>query len=184
MQDSTRIVVFGSSRCHEGDELWSLAHEVGRGLGSRGLTIISGGYEGTMGAVSRGAREAGGRVVGITTTAFQERTANRFLHEERSERTYAGRMAALLEAGDGYVALPGALGTLAEWLTAWCLASIHQLSGPLWVFRTPWHAIAQAAFELPELAPAHRDLIGWVDDPADLEAAIDRWLGRPDGPVV
>lgn len=184
MQDLKSIVAFGSSRCAEGDDLWSLAYEVGRELGSRGLGVVSGGYEGTMGAVSRGVHETGGRVVGITTTVFSQRTANRFLHEERVEDRYETRMAALLRAGDGYVALPGALGTLSEFLTAWCLASIDELSGPLWVFESPWKPIAEAALALPDVAPAHRELLHWVQSPSHFGAELDRWLGREAGRVL
>jgi uncharacterized protein (TIGR00730 family) len=184
MQDGKRIVAFGSSRCTEGDEVWSLAYAVGRILGSRGLSVASGGYEGTMGAVSRGVHETGGRVVGITTTVFAERRANRFLHEELVETTYQARMAALLAAGDGYVALPGALGTLSEWLAAWCLASIGELAGPLWVFEHPWRPVAEAALAVPEIRREQADVLRWVKDPQDLGAQLDEWLGRSGSRVV
>jgi uncharacterized protein (TIGR00730 family) len=184
MDDHKRIVVFGSSRCPEGGEVWSQAYEVGRQIGERGLTLVSGGYDGAMGAASRGVHESGGRVVGIITTIFTERTPNRYLDEERVESTYQERMAALLGAGDGYVALPGALGTLSEWLAAWCLATIRQLPGPLWAFEDPWRPFAESVMGLAEVAPEHRDLVRWVNEPAQLGRELDRWLGRSTKPVL
>ena len=65
-----------------------LAEQVGELLGSRGLTVISGGYEGAMGAVSRGAARTGGHVVGITTSIFSDREANAHLDEVHVEPDY------------------------------------------------------------------------------------------------
>jgi uncharacterized protein (TIGR00725 family) len=173
---SRRVVTFGSSRAVEGDAEWRRAYDVGRELGKRALTVISGGYDGTMGAVSRGAHEAGGRVVGITTGVFAEREPNAFLHEHASLSTYQDRLARLLGEGDAYVAFGGGLGTLSEWTSAWCLASIGQLRGPLWIFEQPWKTIADQVAALPEVGPALPPLLQWVRDPEHLGRRLDAWL--------
>lgn len=176
MQDTRRVVVFGSSRCAEDSDAYRRALDCGRILGERGLVVVSGGYEGSMGAVSRGAREAGGRVIGITTRIFAERRPNRWVDELHEEIDYPTRMARLLRSGDAYLALPGALGTLSEWVSAWCLASIEQLGGPLWAFRDPWEGLHQRILEIPELAPELGALVAWLDRPEDLHARLDHWL--------
>ncbi len=176
MNQRKKVVVFGSSRCLEWGEDHHRAREVGTILGERGLEVVSGGYEGSMGAVSRGAKEAGGRVVGITTAIFAGRRPNRWLDEVIDEPDYPSRMAHLLRAGDAYLALPGGLGTLSEWMAAWCLASIGQLGGPLWAFRDPWKPIHEIAAALPEVPPERAGCVFWVDGPGDFQRELDRWL--------
>ena len=56
------IAVFGSSRRDEDSPFWAEAYELGRVLATAGYAVLSGGYGGSMGAVSRGAAECGGQV--------------------------------------------------------------------------------------------------------------------------
>lgn len=170
------IVAFGSSRCEPGSPQWHQAYAVGEAIGRRGLKLVSGGYDGSMGAASEGARTAGASVLGMTTDIFTGRKANGHLTEEIRHATYSVRLAALMEAGDGFVVLPGGLGTLSELTTAWCLATIGQLAGPLWVFKEPWGALADMASRLGEVADEHHQHLHWVESPDDLAVSLDRWL--------
>jgi uncharacterized protein (TIGR00725 family) len=172
------VVAFGSSRAQPGDAAYELALATGRILGRRGLCVVSGGYAGTMAAISRGVREGGGRAIGITTEVFAQREPNAFLNERRSEADYAARLAALLRAGDLYLCLPGGLGTISEWVSAWCLATIGQLSGELWCFREPYMALASSIAARDEVGtPQLRHLV-FLADIQELEARLDDWLAR------
>ncbi len=175
MQEDRRVVVFGSSRCDPGSLDHQRALDCGRILASHGLTVVSGGYDGSMGAVSEGARGAGGRVVGITSRLFSHRAPNRWLDEVHEEIDYPTRLGRLLRSGDAYLALPGGLGTLSEWVTAWCLASIDQLGGPLWAFREPWKPLHDTILDLPEFAPRLGEIVAWLDEPADLQRRLAAW---------
>jgi len=180
MTSALRIVCFGSSRVVPTDPTWKLADAVGYEIGRRGLTVVSGGYGGAMGAVSEGGRRGGGQVYGVTTPIFTERQGNAHLHQEYQEPDYPSRLAALLRQGHGFVALPGALGTVSEWVTAWCLATIDQLGGPLWLFEDPWKPLAESMLRLPESNPEHASQIIWVSDAEDLGRKMDAWLeARP-----
>ncbi len=179
MDSSLKLVVFGSSRCPEGSVDQQQAHEVGTVVASRGLVLVSGGYGGSMGAASRGAKEAGGKVLGITTAIFEDREANTWLDEQIEEPDYPARLSHMMRLGDAFVALPGALGTLSEWLLAWCLASIDQLGGPLWAFSDPWRRIHDCVLELPEVTADKRECVRWLQKPADLAGELDAWLERP-----
>ncbi len=112
------ITVFGSSRPSEGHPHYELALELGAQLASRGFAICSGGYGGVMEAVSRGAKQAGGRAIGITADFFSSR-ANAWLDEVISVKTWQERLFALIERGSGYVACPGGTGTLVELSVVW-----------------------------------------------------------------
>jgi uncharacterized protein (TIGR00730 family) len=112
------ITVFGSSRPSDGDSHYALARELGAQLASRGFIVCSGGYGGVMEAVSRGAKDAGGRAIGITAEFFEAR-ANKWIDEVISVKTWQERLFALIERGAGYVACPGGTGTLVELAVVW-----------------------------------------------------------------
>lgn len=134
-----RVTVFGSSRLEEHSVDYQEARRLGRMLGERGHTILSGGYGGLMEAVSRGAHEAGGTVVGVTLSSWAGRlTPNRFLSEERAAETMFNRIEGLLES-DALVALKGGAGTLGEVALAWNMSQMELIArkpvilvGPTW----------------------------------------------------
>ncbi|MGH9739264.1 MAG: LOG family protein, partial [Candidatus Acidiferrales bacterium] len=60
------VTVFGSSRPKSDDPQYESARALGAALAQKGWVVCSGGYAGVMEAVSRGAKEAGGRTLAIT----------------------------------------------------------------------------------------------------------------------
>ena len=112
------ITVFGSSRPREGHAEYEEARALGGALAEAGFVVCSGGYGGTMEAVSRGAKEAGGCTIGITAEFFAAR-ANRWIDEEVRVKTWHERLFALIERGAGYVACKGGTGTLVELAVVW-----------------------------------------------------------------
>ena len=109
------IAVFGSSEPAPGSEEYRLAHEVGRLLAHAGFAVVNGGYGGVMEASARGAREAGGSTIGVTTGVFrQERRANPYIDRELREKDLFDRTRRLVDTAAGYLILPGKSGTLAE----------------------------------------------------------------------
>jgi uncharacterized protein (TIGR00730 family) len=115
------VAVFGSSEPPEGDPLYEQAREVGRLLAGSGIVVVSGGYGGVMEGASRGAQEAGGRCIGVTTSAFSRGPGNRFLSEERREPDLFLRTRRLIELSDAYIILRGKSGTMAELMFLWAL---------------------------------------------------------------
>ena len=134
-----RVTVFGSSRATPSDPAYVDAMRLGALLAKAGYAVCTGGYSGLMEAVSRGAAEAGGRVVGVTVKSWAARIqANAWLGEEIAAEHLFERLLRLTES-DAYVALSGGLGTLGEVALAWNLfqtASIPVrplvLVGELW----------------------------------------------------
>ena len=110
---SSIITVFGSSIPNENSPEYATAYACGRILAESGMTICNGGYAGTMEASAKGAREAGGKTIGITVSGWT-RKPNRWIQEEISKPTLIERMLKLVEMGNAYVILPGGSGTLLE----------------------------------------------------------------------
>ncbi|MGH9710909.1 MAG: LOG family protein [Candidatus Acidiferrales bacterium] len=119
IKDSGKIItVFGSSRPREGDAHYAMAQSLGTALAAQGFAVCSGGYGGVMEAVSRGAKEVGGRTLAVTAEFFRAR-ANRWVDEEVRVTTWQERLFELVRIGSGYVVCPGGTGTLVELAVVW-----------------------------------------------------------------
>jgi uncharacterized protein (TIGR00725 family) len=142
------VTVFGSSRPRLGEAQYSVAQELGGELARQKFIVCSGGYAGTMEAVSRGAKEAGGRTIGITADFFKARP-NQFIDEEIRKKTWQDRLFALIARGDAFIALPGGTGTLVELAVVWEMLNKHVVSGkPLVVLGEFWHPIIDRIREI------------------------------------
>jgi uncharacterized protein (TIGR00730 family) len=118
MADATTVAVFGGYKHEVGGGVYETAVELGRLIAAEGWAVLNGGYGGSMEATARGAKEAGGHVVGITLrTATGE--PNAFIDETYCAEDLWERIRVMLERSDAFVALPGATGTLAEVAMAW-----------------------------------------------------------------
>jgi uncharacterized protein (TIGR00730 family) len=125
-----RISVFGGSQPKEGDEAYTEALVLGRLLAERGHTVLTGGYIGVMEAVSRGAHEAGGHVIGVTCADIERwrpRAANQWVKEEIKRETLIERLHTLVHESDAALALPGGAGTLTEIALMWNLMIVESL---------------------------------------------------------
>lgn len=119
MKRSAKVIsVFGSSRPREGDAEYAGAQSLGAELARKGFVVCNGGYGGVMEAVSRGAKEAGGKTLGVTAEFFQLR-ANAWIDEEVRVKSWQDRLFELIKRGHGYVTCPGGTGTLVELAVVW-----------------------------------------------------------------
>lgn len=136
------ITVFGGSQIRSKDNDYARALDLGKRLGGCGYTVLTGGYMGTMEAVSRGAAEAGAQVIGVTCDdieAWRPAGPNPWIKEEIRMTTLPERMIHLINSCDAALALPGGVGTLTEVMMTWNLLlteSIYPrpliLIGPQW----------------------------------------------------
>src|SRR4030088_3545913 len=113
------ISVFGSSRPRENDADYAEARALGSALARKGFAVCTGGYGGTMEAVSRGAKDAGGKAYGVTAEFFSAAKANEWVDVEVRVKTWQERLFEIIRLGDGFVACKGGTGTLAELAVAW-----------------------------------------------------------------
>lgn len=113
-----RVTVYASSSERIDRRYFTVAEEVGRRIAERGWDLVwGGGRYGLMGAVSRGARAAGGRTIGVILQEFIDKNVHcEAAHRMDSVTDMRSRKRGLDEAGDAFLALPGGLGTLEELL--------------------------------------------------------------------
>ncbi len=125
-----RVSVFGGSEPKQGDTAYAEAMELGSLLAQHGHTVLTGGYIGTMEAVSRGAHEAGGHVIGVTCEdieRWRKVGANSWVKEEIRNKTLMERLHALIHESDAAMALAGGAGTLTEIALMWNLMHVEAL---------------------------------------------------------
>lgn len=112
------VTIFGGSKCVESDQEYLEAHRVGELLAQSGFTICTGGYLGVMEAASRGARECGGRVLGIVMNQFKSEP-NRFLTDKVATPHFYERLQHLITRSVGFIAIRGGMGTVTELSLVW-----------------------------------------------------------------
>jgi len=105
------VTIFGGSKCCDRDPEYEQARRVGRLLAEAGYTICTGGYLGVMEAASRGAREAGGRVLGIVMNQFKAEP-NRYLTDKVATPHFYERLQRLITRSVGFIAIRGGMGTV------------------------------------------------------------------------
>jgi uncharacterized protein (TIGR00730 family) len=136
------VTVFGSSRPREGDADYEDARILGRSLAKHGFSVCSGGYGGVMEAVSRGAKEAGGRTVGVTADFFKSAKLNAWVDEEVRMKTWEERLFELIRRADAFVACKGGTGTLVELAVVWEMLNKAVMPGkPFAVLGNFWEPV-------------------------------------------
>ena len=168
--NTMKISVFGGSQPQEGTPAYEEARLLGELLAQRGHTVLTGGYIGTMEAVSRGAAEAGGHVIGVTCEDIEKWrsvSANRWVKEEIRRKTLIERLQALVEESDAAIALPGGPGTLTEIALTWNLMIVESRHrSPLILVGGGWQSTFDQFFrEFHSYMPLNqRDLIQFAPD--------------------
>jgi len=164
------ITVFGGAQPKQGSPAYEEGQLLGTLLAQRGHAVLTGGYYGTMEAVSRGAHEAGGHVIGVTCSDIEDwrgSRVNAFVKEERKKKTLSERLMALIEGCDAAIALPGGPGTLTEITLMWNLMIIESLPRrPLILVGQGWQSTFDQFFKDFEnyMSATNRDLLYFTGD--------------------
>ena len=112
------ITIFGSAQPKEGDEEFLTAYKLGKLLAENNFNVCTGGFQGTMDAVSKGAVENGTEAIGVTV-GFWNAATSKYLTKEIKCKTLFDRIQKLIELGDAYIILQGGTGTLLELAAVW-----------------------------------------------------------------
>lgn len=166
------VAVFGSSSPRPGDPTYEQAYRLGRLLGQRGVTVLTGGYIGTMEAVSKGVVEAGGHSVGVTCEAIERWrpvAPNPWVQEEWRAATLIERLRLLVTRAEAAIALPGGPGTLTEIALFWNHLVIQAIPPrPLVLIGEGWRRTFETFFAAQQahVHEATRQLLHFAADEA------------------
>ena len=178
------VTVFGSSRPFEGETDYEDARALGRALAENGFAVCSGGYGGVMAAVSRGAKEAGGKTYGVTAEFFAAATVNAWIDVEVRMKTWQERLFELIRLADGFVACKGGTGTLVELAVVWEMLNKSVIEGkPFAVLGGFWTPVLDRVreVELGHPAPwgeANGRLVHIADSQEDAVSHLVSKLGK------
>lgn len=138
MQTEKVVTIFGSSSSKPDGDTYKMAFKLGSLLAQAGFTVCNGGYSGIMEASSRGAKESGGKTIGITTEAFKQRSTSPWIGQEIKTNDYIERLDKLIKNADAFVVLKGGIGTLSELSLVWCLNVIGEIRKPIILIGDSW----------------------------------------------
>jgi uncharacterized protein (TIGR00730 family) len=178
MMEEKIVTIFGGSRCDEGSEEYRQAKELGARLAEAGFTICTGGYLGVMEAASRGAREKGGRVLGIVMNQFKGEP-NRFLTDKVATKHFYERLQNLIDRSVGFVALRGGMGTVTEVSLVWNKLQTGVINRrPLVLLGASWKAVVKSWQE--NLVVSDAD-VSWLNFADNAEEACQLIIQKSEG---
>ncbi|WP_137679918.1 TIGR00730 family Rossman fold protein [Aurantiacibacter suaedae] len=161
-----RLAVYCGSATPADPRYMALAREVGASLAQRGIGVVyGGGKAGLMGAVADGALSAGGEVIGVIPTALVNlEVAHKGLTELQVVDTMHQRKQAFTDLSDGFVTLPGGVGTLDELWEAISWAQLGYHSKPVGLLNVFGYYDGLLAFnahmaEVGFVRSAHREIL-------------------------
>lgn len=141
------VTVYGSSSSTENSQLYNNTVLLGEKIASLDLVVASGGYTGIMDAVSKGAAQHNGRVIGITTDEITKVQPSKYLTEEFRETTLMTRLELLQGIADYHLFVEGSTGTLTELSLLWDKMKLGLLPlKPIFLFDKTWHQIFELLF--------------------------------------
>ncbi len=189
MPTRRQICVFCGSSMGSRPAYAEAARRVGEALARNELGLVyGGGRVGLMGVVADSALAAGGRVVGVIPDPLATREiAHDGLTEMHVVPGMHERKALMAEKSDGFLALPGGVGTFEELfeVITWAVLGLHQKPvGLLNVegYFDPLLAMLHHAVSERFVRPEYLDLLVVSDHPEDLTSGLLRHQGPATGP--
>ena len=177
-----RLCVFSGSSPGAHPDYVRAAQELGHALATAGVGLVYGGAGvGLMGAIADAVLDAGGEAVGVIPQALVDREiAHPGLSDLRIVASMHERKALMAELGDGFVALPGGLGTLEELFEVYTWTQLGLHSKPLGLLDVRDYLQQLVAFLDHAVAerfmtPEHRELLVVERRAEALLEAFRRW---------
>jgi hypothetical protein len=122
------VAVFGSARTPVDHPAYAAAELVGRRLAEADFAVITGGGPGAMEAANKGACEAGGISVGLGIELPYESGLNEWVDVGVNFRYFFARKTMFVKYSQGFVVLPGGVGTLDELFEALTLVQTRKVT--------------------------------------------------------
>lgn len=172
-----------------------LARSLGRMLAEQQIAVVfGGGRVGLMGALADAALLAGGQVIGVMPHALVQReAAHRGLTQLHIVDSMHERKAMMSELADGFIALPGGIGTLEELFETWTWAQLGVHAKPIGLLDVAgyWQLFVQFLDQMGHegfMRPYTRELLLTDDNAtrllvrmkAHVAPQVMRWVSLPE----
>lgn len=174
------VSIFGSSRVIETSEAYEKATLIAKKLAENGFNIITGGGSGIMEAANKGAKEGGGKSIGLNISLPLEQASNPYADLQLDFKYFFVRKVMFIKYAQAYVAMPGGFGTLDEIFEAMCLTQTKRIKpfpvilvgSDYWSGLREWIQTNLLASNM--ISPEDMDLVTIIDDPDEVVTAIKR----------
>ena len=177
------ITVYCSSSTRIDSAHHDAARQIGERMAQEQLTLVYGGGRiGLMGEVGRAVRAGGGRTEGIITTfLLSKEQGDQDCDELIVVETMQQRRRILMDRGEGYLVLPGGLGTYEEFFEVLVQRQLGELGGPIALVNVngyfdALHVMLEQGIEQGFIRAAVRELLYFDSCP---DAAIDHLMQAP-----
>jgi uncharacterized protein (TIGR00730 family) len=177
------ISIFGSARTQEGDLNYQLTISIAEAIAESGYGIISGGGPGIMEAANKGAQKAGGISVGLNIELPFEQQSNPYIDQDKliNFQYFFVRKVMFVKYAQGFVVMPGGVGTLDELFEAYTLIQTDKVSKfpIILVGRDYWSGlldwIKEPVLKEKNISPKDLDLIELVDTKNEVMDCLNRF---------
>ena len=177
------ISIFGSARTQEGDSNYQLTIAIAEAIAESGYGVISGGGPGIMEAANRGAQKAGGTSVGLNIELPFEQQSNPYLDQDKliNFQYFFVRKVMFVKYAQGFIVMPGGVGTLDELFEAYTLIQTDKVSKfpIILVGRDYWGGlidwIKETVLKEKNISPEDLDLFELVDTKDEVMDCLNRF---------
>lgn len=189
------ICVYCGSSPGKKPEFKAASRELAKELVKRGIGLVYGGSSvGIMGEIADAVLEGNGTVQGIIPKALEKRElSHKGLTKLTVVKSMHERKSAMADASDGFIALPGGLGTLEELfeIMTWAQLGFHKKPCALLNVDGYYDHLCRfldKSVEMGFVKPIHLKMLIVGNAPADLldkmaayvPPVVDKWIGRDD----
>ncbi|WP_053406529.1 TIGR00730 family Rossman fold protein [Persicobacter sp. CCB-QB2] len=181
------VSIFGSARTDEKNEYYQTASKIGEMLVQHGYGVITGGGPGIMEAGNRGAHKAGGKSVGLNIELPFEQFSNIYIDPDKliTFDYFFVRKVMFIRYSQGFVVMPGGMGTLDELFEALTLIQTEKIGRfPIvLVGREYWSGLVDWLRKVvcekeKNIGEGDFDLFSVVDTPEEAVAVIDDFYSK------
>jgi uncharacterized protein (TIGR00730 family) len=173
------VSIFGSARTHPDDPQYLAAVEVGRLLGEKGFSIITGAGPGIMEAANKGAKLANAPSIGCNIELPFEQGTNPYVDVNVAFRYFAVRKTMFIKYSSAFIIFPGGFGTFDELFEALTLIQTGKISQfPVVLFGTHYWAglvrwLNSKVLAERKISPGDMDLMVVTDDPSEAARVVE-----------
>jgi uncharacterized protein (TIGR00730 family) len=177
------ISIFGSARTQKGDSNYQLTIAIAEAIAESGYGVISGGGPGIMEAANRGAQKAGGTSVGLNIELPFEQQSNPYIDQDKliNFQYFFVRKVMFVKYAQGFIVMPGGVGTLDELFEAYTLIQTDKVSKfpIILVGRDYWGGlidwIKETVLKEKNISPEDLDLFELVDTKDEVMDCLNRF---------